>query len=55
MLWSCPVRPINRYVRTDLIHVKGSQRNKGRPIKTWVEVIRKDMIVLNLTEDTAVN
>lgn len=42
---SCPVRRFER------VAVVGLRRGRGRPKKYWVEVIRKDMTHLQLTED----
>ena len=34
-------------------NVEGGEINRGRPRETRIEAIRKDMITLNLTEDTS--
>lgn len=35
--------------KSDLIHVEGG-RGRGRPIVTWDEVVRKDLISLHFLE-----
>jgi hypothetical protein len=44
--------PVRRMEKWENILVK---RGRGRPRKTWMEVIRKDMNALNLTEDMALD
>jgi len=38
-----------------MIHAEGGKKNRGRPRRTLLEVMRKDMTVLNLSEDITLN
>ena len=42
---TAPVRKV------ESIHIEGSKRVRGRPKKTWIEVITKDMNMLNITKN----
>ena len=37
------------------MHIEGDKRNVGRRGRTWVEVIRNDMTIVNLTKNVIVN
>ena len=49
-------RPMIALVRqSETIQVEGATRTRGRPKLTWVEVVRKDMTIYNLTADMTLN
>ena len=41
--------------QSETIQVKGARRTRGRPKLTWVEIVRRDMAVCNLTTNMALN
>ena len=44
-------RPTNAPVRkSDVIHIKGNTRGRGRPKLTWIEIINKDLVWYGLTD-----
>ncbi|CAL5347092.1 unnamed protein product [Camellia sinensis] len=45
----------NSYLKTDCSDLEGDKRNAGRRGRTWVEVIRNDMTIVNLTKNVIVN
>ncbi|CAL5415863.1 unnamed protein product [Camellia sinensis] len=45
----------NSYLKTDCSDLEGDKRNVGRRGRTWVEVIRNDMTIVNLTKNVIVN
>ncbi|CAL5335097.1 unnamed protein product [Camellia sinensis] len=45
----------NSYLKTDCSDLEGDKRNVGRRGRTWVEVIRNDMTIVNLTKNVTVN
>ena len=49
-------RPLDAPVRRlEGIHVNDAKRGRGRPKRTWMELIRKDLNLLSLTKEVAQN
>ena len=49
-------RPLDAPVRRlEGIHVNDAKRGRGRPKRTWMELIRKDLTLLSLTKEVAQN
>ena len=49
-------RPINVPVRkSDVIHIEGNDRGRGRPKLTWIEIIKKDLVWCSLTDIMALD
>ena len=46
---SAPIR------RSELIQIESSKKTRGRPKRTWVEVVRKDLKIFNLKETMVIN
>lgn len=44
-------RPMTALVRSYVMQIEGSKRTKGRPNRTWVTVVRKDLRAYDLKED----
>ena len=49
-------RPTNASVRkSDVIHIEGNARGRGRPKVTWIEIIKKDLVWCGLTDIMALD
>lgn len=49
-------RPLTAPVRkSDIVQIEGNARGRGRPKLTWVELVKKDMVACDLTEEMTLN
>jgi len=55
MVRPCAMRGISVPTRSDKMVVSGATRTPGRSTRSWIEAAKKDMIVVNLTEELILN
>ena len=49
-------KPLDALVRkSDFLTIHGNARGRGRPKLTWIEIIKKDITICNLSVNLALN